>query len=290
MDELLIRNQTASDIQNIVQGNAHAILLSGPEGAGKITLGRSLIVQRLGLSGPSMLAKHPYYKEVTPIKGTIGIDDIRDLQRFLQLKTTGNQSWRRAVLIADSDRMTIEAQNALLKSLEEPPNDTALVLTAQGTLNLKPTIYSRVQRLEVLPIDIKEAVTYFSAQGYDVAEIEKAYAISGGYAGLLTALISEDQDHVLYQQIDLVKNILTREVFERLKEVDTIARQKQQLPLFFQSCRLIYSAALKNATEKGDKLRINYLIRSLKSVYAAEAALGSNPNVKLLLTNLMLNI
>ncbi len=76
-------------------------------------------------------------------KQTITIDQVRDLQHQLSLKPYASD--KKVGIIPEAQRMTTEAQNALLKTLEEPPAHSVLILTAPSTRILLPTIVSRCQ-------------------------------------------------------------------------------------------------------------------------------------------------
>ncbi len=80
-------------------------------------------------------------------EGTIGIAGVRDFQKTLFL--TPIKSHTKACIISDAHNLTIEAQNALLKILEEPPNNTIIVLTAENKEVLLPTILSRCKVIEL---------------------------------------------------------------------------------------------------------------------------------------------
>lgn len=76
-------------------------------------------------------------------KQSLGIDEIRDLQRILSLKPHSGKY--KIAIIGEAHLMTIQAQNALLKTLEEPPGKAILILTTTSEFLLLPTIVSRCQ-------------------------------------------------------------------------------------------------------------------------------------------------
>lgn len=80
---------------------------------------------------------------------SVKIEDVRELSRQLSLKPYGKPP--KVAIILESDKLTFEAQGALLKILEEPPGETIFILTTQEEQNLLPTIISRCQSL-LLPI------------------------------------------------------------------------------------------------------------------------------------------
>lgn len=77
---------------------------------------------------------------VRKIGATTRISSIREMQTRISSRPTGD---RHLVLIADGDEMNEEAQNALLKTLEEPPGDTVLIIVSENMENLLPTVRSR---------------------------------------------------------------------------------------------------------------------------------------------------
>lgn len=80
-------------------------------------------------------------------KGTIGIEEVRNLQKKLFLKPL--KSPTKAVVVKNAENLTIIAQNALLKSLEEPPENTLVILTVSNKDLLLPTILSRCKIIEL---------------------------------------------------------------------------------------------------------------------------------------------
>lgn len=92
------------------------------------------------------LVRDPYQRELPWAAPTIGIERIRELRRVSGLKPLEG---RRVVIIAEADRMTPEASNALLKILEEPPAEMQMILTSSRDAGLLPTILSRCQRIDL---------------------------------------------------------------------------------------------------------------------------------------------
>lgn len=285
---ILLHAKTETLIQKGAESTTHAILFSGPAGAGKLHAARYFASQKLGLESMTALDKHPYFKLISPEKNVVTIDQIRELQKFLQLKTPGKASIRRMAIIENAQTMTHEAQNALLKALEEPPADTVIVLTAPKTLLLRETIYSRVQQIPVLPIPKEQALEYFSSD-FEKAEVEKAFLMSSGTAGLMHALLNEET-HTLLGQINVAKQILRESTFNRLLRVDELGKQKEILPVFLHACKLICSAALHQTASKKDNRSLKQWHRRSELIQQAEAALPRSPNTKLLLTNLFLQM
>jgi len=282
---MLVQSHTKQLFDAALQNDTHALLFFGPEGVGKGYIARYFGAQKLGTQN---LTSHPYFTLVEGANGSISIDQIRGLQRFLQLKVPGSDTVRRVALIENAHTMTNEAQNALLKALEEPPADTIIMLTAPKSLQLKQTIYSRVQQVPVLPVEKADAVAYFE-QHYSTADVEKAYMMSNGHLGLMHALL-EAEEHPLAVQITTAKQVLAASTFDRLKMIDEISKQKDQLPLFFQACKLICTTALRQAAEQKDTKKVARWHKLLDQLQAAEGKLTYNPNPKLLLTDLFLHL
>ncbi|MDY6856004.1 MAG: DNA polymerase III subunit delta' [Thermodesulfobacteriota bacterium] len=93
---------------------------------------------------------HPDITVLEP-KGTyVKINQIRELQRSLQYKPYEGR--KRVCIIPDAEKLTLEAKNALLKTLEEPPSDTILLLISASPHLLLSTINSRCQRLKFQPL------------------------------------------------------------------------------------------------------------------------------------------
>lgn len=290
LDELLLQPALKQDLLAAIQSKAHALALIGASGSGKGTLARVLASCYLGKTHVDTLQHEPYYKEISGAGGSIGIDAVRELQKFVSLKTTGTGAIRRVALIEDAQAMTTEAQNALLKLLEEPPADTAILMTADHQQHLLPTVNSRLQALQILPPGKTAALEYFLSKKYAQADIERAYLISSGNVGLMQAILTDNTEHPLVLQIDMAKKLLSAKPFERLVMIDELSKQKDSLPGLLVALKRICKAALdQSATKRQDTVAARWLER-LTAIHEAESALQRSANTKLLLTHLFLGL
>src|ERR1039458_9075989 len=109
-----------------------AIGLIGPRGIDKTFVATYLTKQLLDKSDED-LAKYPYL-HIIKNEGlnSISIDDIRAINEFIILKVPLKTAVNRVIVIERAERLTLEAQNALLKNLEEPPKGTIFILTADS--------------------------------------------------------------------------------------------------------------------------------------------------------------
>lgn len=277
--------QTDYEIESFIGRPSHALMIIGEEGAGKPTV--ALHIARKVLNKDSLEADSSF-RHHSPEKGSIGIEQIRLLQKFLQLKTAGTSAIRRVVIIEDAHMMTREAQNALLKVLEEPPSDSVIILTAVNSRDILPTIYSRVQQLTIKTPTAEHVLDYY--QSRDPSEVNKAYSLSNGQQGLLSALLEQDEGHELVQAIQTAKSLLSKTKFERLCMVDSLAKQKSGVPSLIKALKRIARSALMQAAKQDRQSLVHDWHMILKSTQEAEDLLAHNPNTKLLLTNLMLKI
>jgi DNA polymerase III delta' subunit len=147
----------------------------------------------------------------------IKVDQIRQAQETLARHAVEGRA--RVLLIADADAMEEEAQNALLKTLEEPGEATFLLLEATRPEQLLSTVRSRARQLRVLPLpDETVAAEIFRRSPGASARVESAVAVARGSLGLALAATTERT----VQLHDLVREVLTAP--NRLRPV-TVARQ-----------------------------------------------------------------
>ena len=148
---------------------AHATLLVGPEAVGKTTIAEALAGALLdAASWPGGLAAHPDHWFEDSQAERIGIDRVRagggspesgpSLQDFFALRPYAGG--RRAAVIGRADRLTEQAANCVLKTLEEPPPGSHIVLAAAHPERLPATILSRCQLLACAAVPWSEIAAW----------------------------------------------------------------------------------------------------------------------------------
>lgn len=290
MKHLVLHPRTVADAAHFVSQPSHALLLIGDAGIGKMALAQAIAGTILGLdsSDPEPLNKHPYVKTVSPSK-IIPIDSIRELGQFLQLKTLGSRPIRRVIILDQAHTLTIEAQNAFLKILEEPPADTMIIATASSKRSLLPTILSRVQIITLhKPSDA--AVQQFFAQRFPEQSVKSAYLLSGGLPGLMQALLEQDKAHPLAAGVTDAKKILQSSLFDRLVAADGLSKNKDDAASMLEALQHIAQTGLDQAAAKGDTTKVRQWHHILTISTEAHENLSHSVNTKLLLTNLMLQL
>ncbi len=290
-NELLIHTRTRLQLDQFLSRPTHGIILTGPTGSGRATLARALAAALLHLPEASKLESYPYFSLVDPSENTITIDEIRGLQKLLTLRTPRGQSGaiQRIIIIVGAERMRSEAQNAFLKSLEEPPADTCIILTSEGNGGLLPTIYSRVQQIEILPVSEEQAHAYFTKRNMIAADFASNYALSQGQVGLLCALIDK-KEHELRSGVEMAKKLLRASIGERLLQSDELSKDKQGLVILLNSLQRIAHAALLAASKTNKKESIKRWHDCMSAIQRATKSLEYNANTKLLIDDLLLNL
>jgi DNA polymerase-3 subunit delta' len=171
----------------------HALLLTGQPGMGKAAFadalaGLLLCEHPVDDSEPChqctsctlfAAGSHPDFFRVTPAEDSrvIKVDQVRDLSDNLALTSHGS-GYKVAVLIP-ADAMNINASNGLLKTLEEPSDNTVLVLVSAQPARLPATIRSRCQEIRLQAVDREQSARWLAGR-YDGPSPESYLALANG--------------------------------------------------------------------------------------------------------------
>lgn len=183
---------------------AHAFLLSGPHGTGKRTCANYL-TQTILCASPQapcgqcpackkvMAGLHPDVQVVGEEEKSISVDTIRALRDQLALRPF--EANRHITLIPRADRMTAQAQNALLKTLEEPAGGNVFFLLTDQPGAMLPTIVSRCRRLRFSPVSVEACAAILAEKGVEPGRARLAAACAQGAVGRALE-IAGDEDYL----------------------------------------------------------------------------------------------
>ena len=121
---------------------------------------------------------HPDLHYIAPEGSTIKIDQIRDLQRIFSYRSEGGNP--KVYIIDDSEKMTVQASNSLLKFLEEPPSPAVAILLSDNGRALLPTIQSRAQWVPFTPLDPEQMLQILSNEGFPPTLVRCAVHLAAG--------------------------------------------------------------------------------------------------------------
>lgn len=239
---------------------------------------------------------------------TIGVDDIR-LQVNNDVAIKPYSSKYKIYIINEAEKMTPQAQNAILKTLEEPPAYAVIILLVSNINALLPTILSRCVTLNMKPVrdDLVKRYLMQELQVPDYkADVCVAFARGNvGKAKLLAA--SEEFEHIKADAISLLKYIKEMEMQEIIAAIKKINEYKLEIQDYFDIIAIWYrDVLLFKATNDANELvfreevqtirkcaaRSSYegLERVINSLAAAKKRLDANVNFDLVMELLLLEI
>ncbi|WP_409228694.1 DNA polymerase III subunit delta' [Gudongella sp. SC589] len=220
---------------------SHFYLFEGEEGLGKRTLGRTfaktLLCEEKGeepCNSCSSCIKfdhlnHPDYHEIEPEKGIIRKGQVEEIIRGMSMSPFGGD--RKVFLMDQAHLMNKEAQNAMLKSLEEPPIYVHMILVTSSSKNLLPTIVSRGQQIRFGQIPISLVAEYLvQREGMATDEARFIAEFSKGSLGRAVQLCSsEDFFQIRDWIIELMDLLIRGESWKIFSAVERFTEEKERV-------------------------------------------------------------
>lgn len=244
-----------------------------------------------------------HFIEPLPDKRDISIDQLRAMQRELSLRPY--EAPRKTCIIEPAERMSINAANSLLKTLEEPPGDALIILLTENAGMLLPTIRSRCQLIRFSHLSPEHVRTLLERTGMDSGTASLLAPMSGGSMQLALGLDNES----LAARREVVLSILDRldisriaTVFDSSEELsgnrdETIEVLDMMISFFRDAVHLasgssdILNRNVRPAIESISKRRsFSRNLELLNNIYETRRAVQRNANPKLALDHLFMNI
>ena len=318
--------------KNIIQyiGNAvnsgmvsHAYILNGEKGSGKKLLANlfamSLQCHDREADGDAcgkcqsckqaLSGNQPDIIRVTHEKpASISVDEIREqVNNDIVIKPYSSRY--KVYIIADADMMTVQAQNALLKTIEEPPEYAVIMLLTSNIDSLLPTIRSRCVRLDLKVVDdslVKEyLMEHLHVPDYQ-AEIDASFA-QGSIGRAKEAATSQEFAEMTQNALRILKYANTMEVYELSDAIKSLSEDKQNINdyldifqfwfrdvLMFKATReidnLVFKQEINYIKEQASQRSYENLEKILEALEKTKVRLRANVNFELALELLFLTI
>lgn len=321
--DVIGRKDLVSYIQNTIQNNqvSHAYIFNGERGAGKKMFAQlfAMTLQcEKGTTEPcnechscrqALSGNHPDIIRVTHEKpNTISVEDVRvQINNDIMIKPYNGKY--KIYIVPDADLMTVQAQNALLKTIEEPPEYAAIILLTENAESLLPTILSRCVVLKIKNVKDTLIKKYLMEQmqipDYQ-ADICTAFA-QGNIGRAIMLATSEHFNEIKEETIQLMKHIKEMELTDLVEAVKRLSGYKIEVSdildlisvwyrdvLLYKATKdingVIFSDQMKYIKERANTSSYEGIEIILKGIETAKTRLKANVNFDLVMELLLLTI
>ncbi len=224
---------------------SHAYLFTGPSGVGRRTLAlrfaQALLCptplspgQPCGQCRTCRQIEAMQYADLTVVQaekegGVLKVEQVREVRQLLSLKPY--QGERRVALFLRFEEANASAANALLKTLEEAPQHAILLLTADTTESLLPTIVSRCQVMRLRPLTVETVAAALRERGADAETARLLAHLSAGRPGLAFRLLADPQAlDFRRQRLDDLRRLLSASRVEKFAYAERLTDRKRAEP------------------------------------------------------------
>ena len=250
---------------------------------------------------------NPYHRIEIPRAQTIKLNSIRSLKRESAL--TDFAAGRKVFILSNAEAMNEEASNALLKTLEEPPGKSLIILTSSRKENLRDTIISRCQMIHLQPLAEEDIRTYLlETEKADQANAGLIAVLADGSIAVARELLRHDIHGTRKAAVAFLRLVLTNRRGALVRTIEEIVRSggrpetEQFLMVLQQWLRdalILKERGSEAVHDVGDLTNLQSftekfphadLLSALTRVERSIALVGKNVYLSLLLTNLAVEL
>lgn len=276
MFEKIIGNQTIKEMLAKAIENetlSHSYLFVGTQGIGKKLLAKEMAKKILSFDGES----HPDFMCIEPEENSIKIAQIRILQKKIQEKPIIAD--KKVYIIDNADTMTVEAQNCLLKTLEEPPEFAIIILIGSQESAFLTTIKSRCMIVKFGPIQ-EDKIIQFMKDNYAIEGIsQNQLEMFQGSIG--KAILLKDKQEQYGKIEDMIENLNQKDLIEIVTLAEPLYKAKEEI---FEILEYMNIVLLKLAKQ-------NYLYTNcMEIVENTKKRLKQSANYDMSIDDLVFNI
>lgn len=192
----------------------HAYIFSGPAGVGKYTTAQAFAKKIVGTDfkeHPDIITVTNEWCGVESKSGALLVDTVKEMRRDIYIRPYS--SGRKVYIVPRADSMLAAAQNSILKVFEEPPLYCTIILLAENSSKLLPTILSRANEIRFSPLPEKVVADYLNeVSGLPEDEAALKAVMSGGSIGAALSLLGSDgADDIRNRTISYATNLVSGE-------------------------------------------------------------------------------
>ena len=277
-------------LEDIIAKNkiANAYMFIGQESIGKFLFAKEFAKAILCLNENKPCNKcksclelensnNPDLTIIEPDGNNVKIEQIRELNKKVVEKPI--VSTKKVYIINDGQNITKEAQNALLKTLEEPPEYVTIILITTSESAFLPTIKSRCTKIAFSKLTDDELLKYANIHNIHVNS-----NLLGTCEGSISKLLSLNDNLSLYNSLDLIiDNFNNKDIVDVWNEAEVLYKSKDNILDFLDYFNIIFMNKLRNTND-------SRYINAIKIVEKTKNRLSANANYDMCIDNLLLQI
>ncbi len=321
--DIIGHEQIIEHLQNAIAMDkvSHAYIINGPDKSGKMMLAEAFAMtvqcekggrdaclechsckQALGRNQPDII----YVSHEKP--NTISVDDIRtQVNNDIVIKPYSSR--HKIYIIDEAEKMNVQAQNALLKTIEEPPAYAIILLLTTNADNFLPTILSRCVSLNIKAVP-DETIEKYLMSNWQIPDYQAQICVAfaqGNVGKAIQLASSSDFNELKASVLQLVKRLHEIDLYELTEAVKQIGEYKLQINdyfdlmmvwyrdvLYFKATGdvngLIFKDEVYDIKRRAEKSSYNGIEQIIEALQKAQLRLSANVNFDLVMELLLLTI